>query len=492
MNKLHTLYAQILEFAGIKIENDGRLTIDFKDRQFPAEIGGKRMVMPYDEILRQLDSEKEIVFHPFQEFINRGESDVVRKLRRIINIRLNIATLAAIDAMMEILSNPALHAKMSPQQREVIKSVGEVDGVLRGKFMALATTAFAENPDALFVNIYTKKSGVFKGNKHARVGVVTFPIYESTAFAGTKLGKKGSWETILQIINFVFPGSQDDAEAYNSYSDSTDCPWLDCLLRTAINVTERLNEIVRIYGNLIDGDNLVTFNMDWVDGFDNLNTYKKEIALIPSQRGNEGEIEAKATNGPAAALSPAAVAGPATLPATAPVQPAVQMQPQQPAEKQPLWGDAIKPIQPPPMPVQYGQQPAPATMPKPDSSGKVKLDDLISRPPQMPMQQPMMPQYPMDPRYGYAPPPQQDFFPSPITAMYGQRPGVPMHQPALYSSPTMAMMAGGQYQPPPQQYPMQQYPQQGYPQQAYAQPYQAQAVDAYGRPVGAIPGVAPV
>lgn len=474
-NKLYTLYQNILDFAGFRVEDDGKLLVTLNGREFPADIDGKQMMFPYDTALKKFEPEKHVIFHPLQEFINRGESDVVRKLRRVINIRLNLATLSMIDGLMMILSSPALHAKMNPQQRELIKSVDHVDEVLRGKFMSASTGAFGDNPDALFLNIYTKKSGTFKGERHARVGVVTFPIFDAVPDAFKKF-KDADWKKILQIMEFIFPG-EDEKEAYNGFSDSTDCPWLDCLLRTSINLTGRLNELWDLYGKFIDEENMIRFNMDWVDGFDNLQAYKKEIMMIPSQRGNEGESELHAK--PSASTAPA-MAMPASAlnasPAPAPVQqtpaPAPVATPQvQPAQpNKPIWGDAVQPA--------YPQMPgmsatAPVTPPPRKDNGKVSFDSLATNNPMVTMPTP---------------------FNSPIVAAQ-QNAQMLAYQAAMMNSPSMAAMAGvmpgmapGMMPPMQMGYPQQpQYPQyQQYPQQNMG--YQ---LDPWGRPImpGGIQGV---
>lgn len=445
MNKLHVLYKNILDFAGFTVDDDGSMRVVLNGRSFPADIDGKLLKFPYDASLKKLDPAKEIIFHPLQEFINRGESDVVRKLRRVINVRLNLSTLSMLDGLMEILSTPALHSKMNPQQRELIKSVDVVDEVFRGKFMAAATAAFAETPDALFVNIYTKKSGTFRGERHARVGVVSFPSSTDIP-AGFQKIKEKDWKKVQQLLEFIFPG-QEDGDAYNSFSDSTDCPWLDCLLRTSINVAGRLNELWAVYGKFINNENVIDFNLEWVDGFDDLNSYKKEIMMIPSQRGNEGEPEAKAEpTKPSVSMISAAALNPAPTPTVAaPVQETQFVDRRHHTPAAPIYGDAVQPLQP-----QYpGQVPGQVVAPAPvkhNADGKVSFDSLVQSSPMPMMMQPTQ-------------------FNSPITQQQLQQQQL-MQQAAMMQSPSMAAMVGMM----PGMYPGGVMP--------------GMAVDPWGRPVG--------
>jgi len=471
LNKLHTLYKNILDFAGFTVADDGNMFVSLNGREFPADIDGKLLKFPYDASLKNFDSTKEIIFHPLQEFINRGESDVVRKLRRVVNVRLNLSTLSMLDGLMEILSTPALHAKMNPQQRELIKSVGEVDEVFRGKFMAASTAAFAETPDALFVNIYTKKSGTFQGERHARVGVVSFPASTDVP-AGFQKFKEKDWKKVVQLLDFIFPG-QADGEAYNSYSDSTDCPWLDCLLRTSINIAGRLNELWSLYGKFINNENVIDFNLEWVDEFDNLDSYKKEIMMIPSQRGNEGEPDTKpAPVKQSVPMVTATALNPAPVPAPVQEQQFVERRhPVQSTQTTPIYGDAVQPLQP-----QYpgygpGQMQAPVPV-KHNADGKVSFDSLVQSSPMTAMPQ---------------------AFSSPITQQQQQMYQM-AQQAAMMNSPSMAAMVGMAPNMMPGMYPNMGMPVDpwGRPvgmQQTMMQPMMNQQMqyDAYGRPI--MPGI---
>lgn len=483
MNKLEKLYKDILSFAGFEVKDDGELLITMGDRTFPADIDGKLLRFPCKEALNAFDPEKHVIFHPLREFVNRGESDVVRKLRRVINVRLNLATLSLIDGLMTILSNPAMHAKMNPQQRELLKTVDVVDEVLRGKFMSMAPVAFAASPDCLFTNIYTKKAGVYQGTRHARVGIVNFPILSDRPEAFAKL-KPADWEKIKQVITFIFPDLT--GEEFNSFSDHVDCPWIDCLLRTSANVAGRINELWGIYEKfIVDEANVIRFDMDWVDDFENLAEYKKEIAMIPSQRGNEGErddanvVDVKPTvSVPVKAFDvPASQPKPAPVPVSAPASTAMAATVQPTAAPAPLWGDAVKPM-PVPIMGQPGMHPGmmPSTMPqqapRPKTDGKVDLDDLVRNNPMVGM---------------------PNGFRSPISAA-AENAQMMAYQAAMMRSPSMAgmygmnpgMMAQPGFQPGMgmvDPVAMHNYMLQQQQQQLYQQQMLQPQVDMFGRPL---------
>lgn len=321
---LMDLYAGLLSFAGAEPDSNGAIDIIHCGKRIPAKVGDKRLKLPTKENLRNFNQETDRIFHPLQEHINRGESEVVRSLRKMLGVRLNSAALIMFDELINLLATTALHPKMDAEQRELLKAVpDEVSVMTRANFMEFVTKAIREHPDGYFINIYLKKFGTFKGEKHSRVGVVTFPFYR---LMEEKPGKfnKSEWAGVQKLFEYIFPGSKDVEESYNGFSDNANAPWLDVLLKTSYNVASRLNELAALYGDLIDKDKLITFNDEWIDVLDNLDPYRKEIMLIPSQLGNDGSVGAEPGK-----EAPAEVKVASTMPAPQPsrVDPAPIRQP---------------------------------------------------------------------------------------------------------------------------------------------------------------------
>lgn len=338
--KLIELYERILNYVGVVVDEKGATAISIAGRTEPTMINGKRLVMPTHEALHSTGTDI-VIFHPFQEYVNRGESDVVRKLRRIINVRLNLAVTAIMDGLLRLLESPGDHKHLDHQQRELLIAVtaGKLknsngESVLRAKLATMVAKRFPEQPDSFCCNIFMKKSGTFKGIKHQRIGVVSFGFYETLEKNSSQFNKD-QYATLTQLFEFIFPESNEElSEAWNGYSDSAECPWLDCLLKSSYNVVSRIRELTSLYSDFMTSpetgkipDELI-FDVSWIDELDNLQAYKQEILLIPSQAGNEGAVEttqAAATN---PVLAAAANAANASIRAATPnVQ-----QPQQPQQ----------------------------------------------------------------------------------------------------------------------------------------------------------------
>lgn len=445
-HKLDTLYKNILSYCSMEPNRKDEIDIVFADDCSPATIEGRRLVMPTEEHLKGYVPDKQIIFHPLHEHINRGESDVVKKLRYHLNVRINYTILAVASALLELVGSTKHHRNLTPEQRELLLAIDSADANTAAKFNNAVIKPFSASIGQFFSTIYLKKAGTFQGKKHARVGVTWFPFYEFVKNPDHKL-KDSERKAFSDILEFIFPGSRDDSEAYNSYSDSRDAPWLDCLLKTSYIQTQRLNEIINLYADYITDSTDLLFNDDWVEAMDNLEDYRDEIRRIPSQRGNEGSTEVEAPT-PVQKNSDYLPVPQRSMPTPVPPQMPAPM----PMQAQPPGYPPNYPQQPYPYPQQPVIQPPQQGLTCAED-GKLDFRSVSS----------------VNPMVAAAA--------SVATPLTGWQQAQPVYQdprlggyPAQYPPPGYPMQ-----QAMPPGYPMQQayppgYPQPGYPQQPYSQP----------------------
>ena len=487
--RLLKLYEAILKFCSMEPGDGGKIDIVTHDNRKPAMIDDLRLAMPTMENLRAGPDEKLIIFHPLREYIDRGESIVVRKLRHHINVRLNFAVYALASELFRIIADTANHDKLTPEQRELLLQVQNVDATTEQRFMDYVIKKYKDMTSRYFVNIYLKKSGVYKGEKHARVGVVSFPFYGLLDDTSIKTSRVADRETFRAMLSFIFPDSLDEKEEWNSFSDSRNAPWLECLLKTSLKLSERINELSHLYKDFLTNREDFMFDTSWVEAIDNLSDYEGDIAKIPTQRGNEGTLPQGEKEGagiqrkeePARAVESApsttASSGMALPRSVAERQsaPAPHAAPQAPRPTVPVRGQA--PYQghqghgyPPPL--QHCQEPPSAVLP----DGTLDLDVVLATNPQVA---------------------QGMYAPTPLTAWHNsqqqQRYGYPQQG---YGGPQQSQYdARGAYIGPQQGYPQQGYPQQGYGQPQVAGRWGGQRPPAYdnqGGYGGRRPYIAPV
>jgi hypothetical protein len=326
-------------------DDNGYIFTDYLGTKEPAIIDTRRMVLPEPERLRSINKDDTIVFHPLSEAIVRGESVIVKKLKRQINIKLNyvVGTLAV--SLLRLIASPDLHNRLTPAQSRLMTEVKEGDNKTHENFLSLMVKTVSNDPERAFVNIYLRRGGMHKGKKYARLGVVTFPFYEALIDENNKSFDKlriKDRQAIKEVFEYIFQGIQIP-DSYNDGSDSNIAPYLIALLNTSIGMTGSLNELVDIYEEHIDNAETCRFDDRWYEAMQDEALLLRESRSVPPMEGNEGsialdEVQRQSTPSLASAVTNAMNAQPAPSPLQsqqpqlmAPVQPQVMVpQVQQP------------------------------------------------------------------------------------------------------------------------------------------------------------------
>lgn len=478
--KLLKLYESILATSGRVVESGGYVSINNNlftgsDQNDPLLIGGKRLVLPTREHLADPDKSEKILFHPMSEKIVRGESEVVANLRAALVIRINYTVAAIVSSLLEICASINKHKTLTPDQAEILILATDCDENTCKVFNNFLNKCLST--ESSFVKIYLKRSGVIRGTKHSRAGIVSFPFYEELKESkdnlyGVKFRKKDR-EIIMKMLEFIYPNISTP-EAYNVGSDSTIAPFMDSLMRTFMTMASPLNDILELYQDKIEGFDKLQFNMDWVSAFDDLNELQTEIRLIPPQAGNEGEPN---KTDQAYIKSSTSVVN-----YVAPVEEKKQPMVQPPWNGNPVTQPTGRPMAtPPPMPATRGA-------PEQSTGTKASFRDIMNSNPSMnygnnqnafpPSLMPDIP--PGGPRNGMYPP---GSYPPPGMQMQPPPGMTPQQFMEWQQYQTQMAMQGGQN--PQQQYPgmmPQQYPQQYPPQYPPQYPQQFQRQPGPGEP----------
>lgn len=335
--KLIEVYKSILSYCGMKADDSGKISLLLGGISRDIKEDGKTVYLPLPEVLKHFDPATMMIFHPFLEHYNRGESKIVKMLRKTLSIRLNHSLVILIDNLLEVLGSAELHRKFTPEQRDFLISARTANPDHRLKLTEeLISKYFKDHPSSAVVSLYLKKSGTYRGERHLRVGVSSFPIYDFLTKNRPATLSKAAAETALEIVKYVLPGSEvENGEGYNGFSDHSDIPWLDCLLNTGYQISGRLEELYTLFGDYLGEQAERHFDHAWLDEIGNLAKYRREIALIPDQSGNSGELD-KPVPQPAAPQTAASIASNISL-ETAPVaQPGIREYNTKPMPAQPV------------------------------------------------------------------------------------------------------------------------------------------------------------
>lgn len=296
------IYRGILHTAGMVADEEGFISAQFgKVPAKPVLVKGKRLVLPTPEQLRNPDFSNRVRFHPLNESIIRGESDVLVKYREILTTRLTFSiTYVAINLLM-IATSPAQHSDLTPEQALFLNKVKDANEGTLDRLKEIATKMLVAEPNKGFLHFYIRKNAKINGKEHRRAGIVSFPFYEEirktpepkqpNEVYGVKL-RKVDRESLKALMEFMFPGI-DKPETFNRGSQFDEvAPSLEALLRSAIAVGDCVNTVIELFKDKLEDAEDVMFVADWDHILLDMNALLPKIRMIPMQQGNEGNMPA--------------------------------------------------------------------------------------------------------------------------------------------------------------------------------------------------------
>lgn len=353
--KITDLYRSMITTADWVADDLGMISevIGGEKSQVRVE-GGRRLVLPIPEQLAVPDWSERRAFNPLNENVVRvGKSAVLERFRLGINARFNRVIGLLAYRLLVIAASASEHPKLSPDQHEFLSFVKNADDSTIEILKKLMAPMSRNQTQKQFVNIFLKNGGSLGGQKHGRVAVVNFPLYEelksttNNTVWGVKINSKKNTATLIALLEYIFP-KIGEKDAYSRASDSTQAPFTDCLMKAVIALAAPINQVVDLFANQLDNLDDFRYNDAWVPAFTNIDSLHLDIKMIPMLPGNEGESDIPLTQAPAPAPQPAAV----QAPAPAPAQPGVWQPPgyQQPTGyAQQAWNSQpAQPLAPPP------------------------------------------------------------------------------------------------------------------------------------------------
>lgn len=286
--KLDQLYKEILLSLGLQINEDNLVSMVVEGTELPCMCQEKRLALPTTDVLRAADWGNVMAFHPLSENALRGESPVLKTLRKLINYRLTAIISVLATELLEIAVNSDYHSKLSPTQSEFLDNLSAVDGktvkALNGVLTALDTG------DAKIVSIYLKRGGSLKGDKHTRLAVTAFPLVEeldedTAEVFGVKMRKKDV-KALRALFDYILPNAEK-LETYSHGSNSLMAPYFDALIHAYINVAKQLNKVTRRFKKHLGNPAAIMVDLGWEEHVEDLSKFRD---MIPVLEGNDGEV----------------------------------------------------------------------------------------------------------------------------------------------------------------------------------------------------------
>lgn len=286
--ELLDIYRSLLRFSGLEADKDGYISAVINDRREPTHVNGLRLVLPTNEQLRHFKPNEKIIFHPLAENILKEEaSDVTKKFRDVINIRLNYTIGIVMQSLLNLIASPEQHKHLTPEQTELLLAIKDCDDKTVTNFITHMVSLMKTKQDRAFVNIFLKKGGWKAKDKFSRLAVVSFPFYETI---GELKVRKKDQEAYKQIFEYLFMGISNKDE-YNYGSNSRVAPYLDALMNAAVGIGSRLNDTLQLFSNFIEDADKLMFDPEWYEYFQDLDELLPEIRKVPAHVSQDNIVE---------------------------------------------------------------------------------------------------------------------------------------------------------------------------------------------------------
>lgn len=300
------LYKQIIKAAGLEINDENIIMANIDGVDTPVEIGGKLLRLPTDDFLKNPDWNSYIAFHPLSENAARGESEVLKVLRRFMVSTLNADLMFLMESLVGIAADKDNHKRLSATASECLDAIPGADAksvkILEkiekemdntsAKEMGEVMDRIASTQRRRMVNMYLTRGGMWRGEKYARVCSVDFPFVsendrENRSIFGVKL-RVGDFEGFRNLFKFIIGEKDDETTAFHGATNTMTAPYLTALLMSWFKLSKRLNHLKKVYGKHVPELKDLMADVSWED---QLSEFTALSRSIPPLEGNAGVVE---------------------------------------------------------------------------------------------------------------------------------------------------------------------------------------------------------
>lgn len=307
MQKTLAFYKQALQSMRYGVDDEGLISITTATGQLsPAEVEGKRLVLPTKARLKDGFGDAFQAWHPLSETMaRRGTSPVMQHMQRNARAQLSFTYIYLAQQLLRVAADRELHKELPPTEdcNEFLNKMQLADDKLVKIFDRLVQAASEKKR---LITLYLKNGGTYAGKKVNRLAVIRFPIIELLETEDNKvLGieiKPKQRQVLLTLLRTILPNG-DDPEQYSAGSNNRVAPYFHAFMTAYRKVIVQLNKIISRYGQpmALPVKAFPMFDEEYLTQFGDI--YDE----IPSLEGNEGGVHEVEDDAPVVAAEPAKI-----------------------------------------------------------------------------------------------------------------------------------------------------------------------------------------
>ena len=286
---LVTFYTDILKALGADVIEESAF-VSFRDQ--PVTVEKKRLALPTRAVMKTLPNSDDVIgFHPLCENIARGESPVLRRLRRMIASRMNVVVSTLMLELTAIAVDRDSHEKLTMKQSAFLDVMPDANKKTYKAVTSLISNAVKKSSSIL--SIYLKRGGQIDGKGYHRVCTVKCNLHaelidpEIEKPFGVTMSKKDR-AAITALLETILPQLADNSESVIRVgSKSPLAPYFQCLLLTFVDVMEGPNKMIWLMRKHLE-DHAAIYSKLSDDTIESIGKLAQFRDVIPSLPGNEG------------------------------------------------------------------------------------------------------------------------------------------------------------------------------------------------------------
>ncbi len=294
MKRTIPFYNEILALGAMYGDVQGVIHAILDGQQLPARKGSKSLMLPVPEVIARPNKEDILIFHPLQEHVIRGETEIMMHYRETINLVLNVRLMRILGYLVTLAASPSDHQHLKPEHLPTMQILMDIDKKSITDLQPVFKAMPMGDPEKCFAHIYIKKNAQLAGRNYRRAAVVSFPFYEQLLkedglVFGCKLRKKDR-AALKGLFEAMFPGIEEK-NSYSRGGDSELAPTLSALLKAMVVLADQVTSMASLFEDVITDMTPLKYSDDWVEDALNLDSFAGEVRMVPSQVGNEGSLD---------------------------------------------------------------------------------------------------------------------------------------------------------------------------------------------------------
>lgn len=304
-------YKNVIKAAGLDVSDENIVIANIDGVDSPVEIGGKLLRLPTPDFLKNPDWDHYVAFHPLCENSARGESEVLKVLRRFMVSTLNADLMFMMESLVSIAADKDNHRRLSATASECLDAIPGADAKSVKMLEKIEKEIDLDSKESVgevmdriattqrrrMINMFLTRGGIWRDEKYARVCSVEFPFVsendrEGRSIFGVKL-RVNDFEGFRSLFKFIVGEKDDLTTAFHGATNTLTAPYLTALLMSWFKISKRLNQLKKVYAKHVDGMKDLMADVSWEK---ELEHFTEMSRMIPPLEGNTGSAEREDQN----------------------------------------------------------------------------------------------------------------------------------------------------------------------------------------------------